>query len=239
MSAATGQARRAGRAGQAGRALLLLGSPRQKSVSASLGGFLLDQLAGHGLAGDILPLTGLLEAQEGRARLVSAVASASVVVLAAPVYVDAPPAAVLRAMEFLAGAPLPPRPGGPRLLAAVVNCGFPEAAHTAICLDIYRLFARSAGFTWAGGLGVGGGGALHGKPLSATGGMGRHVRQGLELAAAALAHGAAIPPEARERMARPVVSRPLYLLVAQIGWLAQAWKRRTLFKLGNAPFRTP
>ena len=219
--------------------LLLLGSPRQGSVSASLGGYLLERLAERGLTGGVLPLTGLLEAQEGRARLAAAAAAADVLVLAAPVYVDAPPAPVLRAMEFLAGAPLAPRPGKPRLLAAVTNCGFSEASHTALSLDIYGLFARAAGFDWAGGLGVGGGGALHGKPLAATGGAGRRVRRALDMAAESLASGLAIPDEARELAARPLAPKGLYLLVGEAGWLAQAWKRRTLFKLGSTPFRTP
>ena len=221
------------------QALLLLGSPRAGSVSASLGGYLLERLAEAGLVCDTVSLTGLLEAQEGRARLAAAVNMADVVVLAAPVYVDAPPAAVLRAMEFLGSDPLAVRPGRPRLLAAVTNCGFPEASHTALSLDMYALFAQTADLAWAGGLGVGGGGALHGKPLAAMGGAGRHVRKALDLAARSLAQGRPIPEEARELAARPAVPKWLYLLFAETGWKAQAWKRRTFFKLGNTPFRMP
>lgn len=221
------------------QALLLLGSPRKGSVSESLGGYLLEQLAGLGLGVDTLSLTGLLEAQEGRARLVSAVAAADVVIVAAPVYVDAPPAAVLRAMEFLGSEPLAPRPGRPRLCAAIVNCGFPEASHTALSLDIYRIFAQAAGLTWAGGLGVGGGEAFHGKPLAATGYLGCAVRRALDMAAQSLAAGQAIPDQACELAAKSLTPKGLYLLFGEISCLAQAWKRRTLFKLGSTPFRTP
>ena len=46
-----------------------------------------------------------------------------------------------------------------------MNCGFAEAHHNDVALDIYRLFARDAGLHWAGGLAIGGGGMFAGKPL--------------------------------------------------------------------------
>lgn len=220
------------------RALLLIGSPKPKSTSRVLGEVVLARLAAQGWDTQALRLTGLLDAQEGRARLSGEFLEARLVILAAPVYVDAPPAPVLRAFEFLAGEPAP-RETGRRRFAAVFNCGFPETVHTAISLDICRLFAREAGLEWAGGLGVGGGGAVGDGPLEARGRITANLRRALDLAGEALARGEPVPPEALDLAARPLAPRWLYLLMAEAGWLARAWKRGTLFKLGDAPFRKP
>lgn len=216
------------------KALLLVGSPRDKSTSQVLGQAVRDALAARGFACETLRLTGLLETQEGRARLLGAYLGADLVVLAAPVYVDAPPAAVMRALEFLAG----PENSTNRTkrLCAVFNCGFPEAEHTALSLDVCRLFAKSAGLQWAGGLGVGAGGAVNGLPLEARGRVTRPLRRALALAGDALARGLPIPQEAIDLAARPLLPRWLYLLMAQAGWFAQAWKRRSLLRLNARPF---
>lgn len=216
------------------KVLLLVGSPRDRSTSQVLGQAMLDALAANGFECGTLRLTGLLETQEGRARLLGEYLGADLVVLAAPVYVDAPPAAVMRALEFLAG----PENSTNRnkRLCAVFNCGFPEAEHTALSLDVCRLFAKRAGLQWAGGLGVGAGGAVDGKTLEARGRVSRPLRRALAMAAEALARGLPVPQEAVDLAARPLLPRWLYLLMAQTGWLALAWKRRTLFRLDARPF---
>jgi len=218
------------------KALLLLGSPRERGTSMLLGNALLDGLASRGWETETLALTGLLEAQGGRARLLGEFTGAGLTILSAPVYVDSPPAPVMRAFEFLAGEPGErPGPDG-RRFAAVFNCGFPEAMHNDVCLDVCRLFARDAGLHWSGGLGVGGGGAVGGT-LDARGRLTAGLRTALDMAAKALAQDMDIPGEARELAAKPIVSKWLYLLMAECGWFRLAAKHGKLLKLGNRPFR--
>jgi hypothetical protein len=219
------------------KALLLIGSPRSKSTSRVLGEALLEGLLARGWQCETLVLPGLLEAQEGRARLWGEFLGADLTILAAPVYVDSPPAPVLRALEFLAEEP--GQKTMARRFAAVFNCGFPEPGHTTICLDICRLFSREAGLEWAGGLGIGGGGAIDGARLAARGNMTRNLRRALEMAVENLADGHGISLEAQALAAKPIVPAWLYLLLAEAGWWVEAWKRRTLFKLGDRPFRKP
>ena len=219
------------------KALLLIGSPRSKSTSRVLGEALLEGLAARGWQSETLVLPGLLEAQEGRARLWGEFLGAELTILAAPVYADSPPAPVMRALEFLAEGP--GQQATPRRFAAVFNCGFPEPGHTAICLDVCRLFAREAGLAWAGGLGIGGGGAIDGARLAGRGNMTKNLRRALEMAADDLAGGRGISPEAQALAAAPIVPGWLYLLLAEAGWWREAWKRRTLFKLGSTPFGKP
>ena len=54
---------------------------------------------------------------------------------------------------------------------ALLNCGFPEPEQMRFALQMLREFAREAGYCYAGGLTVGGGEAIHGRPLASTGGM--------------------------------------------------------------------
>ncbi|MBI4805816.1 MAG: NAD(P)H-dependent oxidoreductase [Desulfovibrio sp.] len=219
------------------KVLLLIGSPRSKSTSRVLGEYLVDGLTARGWQSETLVLPGLLEAQEGRARLWGEFLGAELTILAAPVYADSPPAPVMRALEFLAEEP--GQKSKTRRFAAVFNCGFPEPEHTSICLDVCRLFSRKAGLTWAGGLGIGGGGTIDGARLTVRGNMTRNLRRALETAAQDLASGREISLEAQTLAAKPIVPPWLYLLLAETGWWLEAWKRRTLFKLGDRPFRKP
>ncbi len=219
------------------KALLLLGSPRERGTSMLLGKGILEGLAARGWETETLRLAGLLEAQGGRARLIGEFTGADLCILSAPVYVDSPPAPVMRALEFLAGEPGGGPGQGGRRFAAIFNCGFPEVEHTDICLDVCRLFARDAGLHWAGGLGVGGGGAV-GDTLDARGKLTLNLRRALDMAVQALALDADIPDEARALAAKPILSRRLYLLFAEYGWFRLAAKHKTLFKLGERPFKT-
>ncbi|MFP5240122.1 MAG: NAD(P)H-dependent oxidoreductase, partial [Acidobacteriota bacterium] len=211
-------------------------SPRAGGVSLMLGRELLERMAAldHATEPQILRVSGLLDAQEGRARLHAAFAWADTVVLSAPVYVDSPPAQVLRAMEFLAAEPW--RGEEPKRFCALFCCGFPEAAHTGVSLAVSRIFARKAGLEWAGGLGFGGSGALGGESLAARGRMAAPVARALDMAARALLDGRPVPAEARELAANPLIPKPLYLLLAEAGFLAQAWKSRSITRLGAKPF---
>ena len=103
-----------------------------------------------------------------------------------------------------------------------MNCGFPEAAHNATALAICKRFAAEAGFEWAGGLALGMGEAIGGRPLEKTGGMLRNVRKALEMSAAALAEGQPLPEKAARLMAAPLVPRWLYMLIGNLRWRRQA-----------------
>jgi hypothetical protein len=139
-------------------------------------------------------------------------------------------------MECVAERRIAQKPPRPQRLAAIVNSGFPEARQSDVALAICRLFARQAGFEWAGGLALGAGEALGGRPLAQLGGMVRHVTRALDLAAAALAAGQAIPREAVELMARPLFPRWLYLLAGQFGWRKEARKHGTTKQLRARPY---
>jgi multimeric flavodoxin WrbA len=205
------------------RAVLLVGSPRtRKSTSQSLGGYLFDQLAARQVQTETFYIHTSLYSPQRMQALQDAVDAADLVLLAFPLYVDSLPAPVIAALERIA-ARRRGRGGTRPRFAALVNCGFPEAAHNRTALAICETFARKAGFDWAGALALGAGqGLVHGVPLAEAGGQATPIRKALDLAAAALALGQAIPQEAVNLLAKPVIPAWLYRWIGVIGWRQQA-----------------
>jgi hypothetical protein len=218
------------------RAVLLLASPHAaRGNSASLGHYLLSQLAAHGLETEPIAVYPALKSEASRAALLAAVDAAEIVVLTAPLYVDSLPAPVIRVLELIADHRRAAVPAGHPLFVAIVNCGFPEAYHNDIALEIYHRFADEARLRWAGGLSLGMGGPLQGKPLEQLGGMVRHVRRGLDLAAVALAAGGPVPAEAVALLARPLMPRWVYLFMGNRGWKSAARHHGTVDRLRDRP----
>jgi len=200
------------------RALLIVGSPKTRptmgsmaagkspSTSGVLGSYLLERLQGSGWETESLTLKASLLRPDGQAELLSATDRADLIILAFPLYVDALPSLVTKALDLIAAhrraTPNPPL----QRLVAVVNNGFPEAHQNTLALAICHQFALRSGISWAGGLALGGGESISsGQPLTAPHRSGppvRHVIRALDMTAAALAAGRPVPGEAVTMMAR-------------------------------------
>jgi hypothetical protein len=219
------------------KVLLLVGSPKPRSTSASLGNHLLGLLQQRGLSTFTLHITSTLRAVDGASTLLSAADGADNIVLAFPLYVDSLPSPLVRALELLTehrrGMESPPR----QRLLAISNCGFPEARHNDTALAQCRIFCRDADIEWIGGLGLGGGGMIGGLPLEKRGRAVRSVVASLELAARALAMDTPLPEEAISLMARPLIPVWLYLLIGHSGWKREAKKFGALKKIDDRPYQ--
>jgi hypothetical protein len=216
--------------------MLLVGSARPPGTgnSEALGSYLLARLAQGGMETEVFHVHRCQRPEKERA-LFDAVDGADVFVLSLPLYVDALPYLVTRCCERMA-ARRAEQPSERRTrLVAMVNCGFPEAVHTETALEMCQVFARQAGFVWSGGLGLGGGEAIGGKPLAEVGGMTRHVRRGLDLAAEALLADQTVPEEAQAVFTRQMVPSRVYTALGDIGWLRTARRKGTLRKLWDRP----
>ncbi|MBW7882724.1 MAG: NAD(P)H-dependent oxidoreductase [Caldilineaceae bacterium] len=218
------------RAREVHRALLLVGSPRtRKSTSNSLGAYLYGQL-GASIETETIYLHTILRSPAKLQAMLEAVDAADLVTLSFPIYVDALPAPVVEALSHIAAHRKDRTGSQPQSFIAIANCGFPEAQHTATALAICELFAQRTGFQWAGALGLGGGEMIRGADLAKMGGPAIRVKKALELAAAALVQGQAIPEAARTLMAKPAIPAWLYRLAGWYGWKQQA-KRYNAGKL--------
>jgi hypothetical protein len=216
------------------KVLLLIGSPRgEGSTSSSLGRYLTGLLGEQGWEVKERHLQKATRSPEGEIELSREVSSTDLVVLSFPTYVDSLPAGVVKALSALAR-----QRAGSRLavpLVAIANCGFPEAEQNDTALDMCRLFARDARFVWRGGLALGCGPAINGRPLAQTGWLGRNPRRSLETAAKALVEGKPVPEEAIELMARPGAPGWLYRPLANWGWRRRARQNGVLGSLNDCP----
>ncbi len=216
--------------------LLLIGSPRTRSTSQSLGDYLLEQLEERNCSTETLIIHRALRSEEGSAELLAATRRTDILVLTFPLYVDSLPYPVIRALEIIAQHRQENPPQKRQLFLPIVNCGFPEAHHNDTALAICRQFALQAGFQWAGALSLGGGGTISGRPLTAMGGMVKNVIRSLDLVAGAFAENKTVPPEAEELMAKPLIPPWIYTGLGNIGWKRQAKKYGSQNNLNARPF---
>ncbi|HUH96087.1 MAG TPA: NAD(P)H-dependent oxidoreductase, partial [Anaerolineales bacterium] len=221
------------------RALLLVGSPRtRKSTSNSLGSYLFEQLGTQSIRTETIYIHTALGSPERTRAMLEAVEAADLVVLAFPLYVDSLPSPVMDALERIASQrACRDRTAPAQLWAAISNCGFPEPDHNATALAICANFARLKGFQWAGSLALGAGqGMVHGIPLNEMDGRAIPLKKALDLAAASLRHGAAIPPEAQALLARPFIPAWLYRAMGVYGWRQQAKEYGAAGKMRDRPY---
>jgi len=205
------------------RVLLLVGVPKtdELSTSSALGGFLLDCLKKRGYDAASLTLRASLNRPEGQSDLVREVEGAGLILLVFPLYADALPYLVTKALSVIAAH----RPAGlkasPQRLVAIVNSGFPETHQNSVALAICREFAAQCGWEWAGGLAFGAGGMIGGYPLTEAHRPGppiRHVISALELTARSLAEGWPVPAKAMEMVMKQHILFALWCrLYAAIG----------------------
>ena len=200
------------------RAVLLVGSPRtKKSTSASLGGYLFEQLHTRGIETQTVQLYTSLYSHGRMEAMFDAIDQADLVVLAFPLYVDSLPGPVTAALERIAAHRK--ENGATIHFAAIANCGFPEARHNDTALAICSEFASQTGFTWMGGLALGAGeGIVHGIPLNELDGRAIPLKAALDLAVEALACGNPIPSSAKELLAKPIIPSWMYTLQGRFGW---------------------
>lgn len=219
-------------------ALLLVGSPKPRnSTSETLGDYLLVQLKQKGLETKKILVNQELKSPGGSDKLISAVNECDILILSCPLYVDSAPATVTKALEIIAEQRRKKIQPRQQFMLALSNSGFPEAHHNETAISIYRCFAKEAGFNWVGGLALGGGGTINGRPLTELGGLVKNVTKSLDLAAGALLEGIPLPEEAVNLTAKPLIPNWLYLLVAQLGWRFQAKEHGAFSKLNARPYK--
>ncbi|MHA1248044.1 MAG: hypothetical protein ACTSPE_12010 [Candidatus Thorarchaeota archaeon] len=218
------------------QAVLLIGSPRWlRSTSYSLGAYLIEKLEDFDC--ETIHIHKAIADSRMTQDMVRSVNAADLIILSAPLYVDALPAPVLRAFELIASA-RGGKPDRPQQFVAILNCGFPETKHNNTAMRICKLFAERVGLTWAGGLAMGMGPAIDGRPLAKAGRVGKNARDALSLAADALSKGRPVPEEAIKRMAEPPMPIRLYTMIGNRTWKKIASRYGMADQLKARPFAT-
>ena len=201
------------------RVVLLVGSPKgiERSTSYRLGRVVLDVLKERGFATDAIHVHSAMRSSDDLERALAAVATADLVIMSLPLYVDSFPAPVIGMLEKIADR----RAGAGRVqFALVIQCGFPESSQNAVALSVAERFAAEAGWEWLGALSLGG--------LETYG----SADPALQVAATALAEGKKIPDIALKK-AMPAW---LYRIGGNIMWRRVAKKNGVARKLRARPY---
>jgi hypothetical protein len=219
-------------------AALLVGSPKgPRSTSNSIGTYLGSKLEHKGVPYERVYIRQCPSSDAKKAALLRLVDESDLIILASPLYVDGLHSQVIETLELIAEH----EKGKPDLdkksFVAISNGGFPEAKQNSTALNICRLFAKQVGFNWAGGLAMGGGGTVAGKPLAELGFRVRDKTKALENAADALAQGDPIPEKAVGLMSKLGLPRWMYLLLANRRWKSQAKKNIPIKTMYAQPFK--
>ncbi len=221
------------------RVLLLVGSAKHPhSTSESLGTYLIEKLQERGFETETLFIHKSLKSDDRRDELLAATNHPDIIVMAFPLYIDSLPYLVIRIMELIAKNRQEKKDLMEQSLVCIVNNGFPESYQNNTAIAICRQFAREAGFNWAGGLALGGGEAINGKPLLEVKGMARHAIKSLNLTADALATGKSVPQEAVKIMAKPFIPKWMYIWLGGMRWKRDAKKHGVHKKLYNRPYHS-
>ena len=215
--------------------LLLVGSPRgETSTSASLGAYLLKLLEESGFDTAKGFIHRLVNRNEKIEELLSLVNNADLIILSFPLYVDSLPAPVIKAMELIRDNRNEKQRQNQDFIA-ISNCGFPESSQIEVALEICKNFAEEVNFNWRGGLAIGGGGAVNGRPLEERGGMLRNVIKGLQITAEYLSKGEDIPNEAIELVSKGFIPSAMYKMMGNLGWRIQARRYGALKRMKDQP----
>lgn len=218
--------------------LLLVGSPRgKKSTSNSLGSYLLELLKERGWETQDQHIQSSLKTEEGKNELLSHVDSSDIIIFAFPLYVDTLPAPVIEIMELIREHNKSRERSKKHRMVAIVNSGFPEPDHNNIAIANCKIFCMETGIDWAGGLAIGGGEAIGGKPLKEVKGMARKVIKALGLTAEALCNGKPVPNKVLELTSKPIVPKWFYLIAGTRRWKSKAKKNGAIKNMYDNPYR--
>ncbi len=199
--------------------------PPGASTSLSIARYLADRMGAYHARPEIVMASEFARSPANADAAAERLASADVLVVIAPVYVDTLPFLAVQALQAaaLARAGRPPgtlmRHGGlPQRVVGIINCGFPEPEHTRFAFGNLRAFTRQVGAHFAGGLALGGGEIVHGQDMVAAGGVATPWREALDAAAASLSLGGVLSADLCHATARPLMPPALYRLAGSMGW---------------------
>jgi multimeric flavodoxin WrbA len=186
----------------------------------------------------------LLPSQKtGYEKLMDEIQEATDVIIAFPLYVDSIPALLQDFMENYNEEYKNGKISGNKNLYVIINCGFPEAEHNMTAMAIMKEFARTSGFKWMSGLGIGMGGMINPENIPPTVKMVRPVYDRLYRIANEIngdyrkkgkEKASYISPHIN--MLGKKIMKVFYNFMGNQGWKKQAGKNGVVDKLGARPY---
>ena len=180
----------------------------------------------------------LIRQQEGLSETLLNILKADTLLFVFPLYVDSLPAPLIKIMTLIEQANTVRRERPPKVYA-VCNCGFLEAGHTRLALDIMKNFCMRAGLVWGYGIGTGSGGFIltQSKNMSKGKGPAATIYSALCGLGKSIQTGYVENENIEKQNVFVTVKMPrlLYSFVCNLGWRLMAKK----YNAGNALMAKP
>lgn len=201
------------------RVTVLQMSPRPAGVSTSqaIWGYLQPLIEAGAAQVEVVAATEFVRGAAVAQAAAQRCAQAELLLIISPLYWDSLPYPGLLALEHIHAQR---RRAGmrPARLLAVMNSGFPEPEQFRFVFGLLGEFAREAGYTWAGGLAVGGGEAIAGRAPDRVGSLVQPLRRAFDLGVPALLAGGVLPDAACNAAATQTTPGALYRFFGWCGW---------------------
>jgi len=150
--------------------LLLIGSPKKnQGASEFMGSHLLNLFNEKGIQAKKEHIKTLIVEKHEKQYFFSLLDNSNVIILLCPLYFDAPPYPVTKAMEIISEHRAKQSYLKAQSLFVISNCGYPEAEHNKTAMALYKQFAKEAKFLCVGELLIGMGPMVYLNPILKTG----------------------------------------------------------------------
>ncbi|MCL2115431.1 MAG: hypothetical protein FWH29_04345 [Methanobrevibacter sp.] len=208
--------------------VIINGSPKVKNSGSSRFIEKIEEFIGKST---VYQATQLIQ-MENNSEAILDILKAEVFLFVFPLYIDSLPAPLIKVLTMLEQAATDTNGKSPRVYA-ICNCGFFEAEHTQVALDILKNFSTSLGMRWGYGIGIGGGGLVssQSKNISKDGSASNVYTVLLEL-------GNEIENSYTKKQnifVSPKIPRFLYKLGGNLGWCQMAIKYGTIKSIKAKP----
>jgi hypothetical protein len=136
------------------KTVIINGSPKAKGSASSI---FIDKIKKNLINPIVYQASQII--QEKDSTNLSDILNADVLLFVFPLYVDSLPAPLIKVLTMIEQKIANKSESVP-IVYAICNCGFFEAKHTRLALDILKNFSISSGMSWGYGIGIGAGGLI-------------------------------------------------------------------------------
>ena len=206
------------------------GSPK---AEGSVSGLLINQIEEILGTQTIVYQAKKLIQQEGVSDTLSDILKNETLLIVFPLYVDSLPAPLIKLLTMIEHEAVTANENLP-IVYAICNCGFYEAEHTRLALNMVENFAIRTGLSWGYGIGIGGGGMILSQSENMAKGPVADVYTALQELGLIIKEG----NSKRENVfVMPKIPRFLYKLGGNMGWYQMAIKYGTLRSVKARPHK--
>lgn len=162
------------------------------------------------------------------------------IVVVAPLYVDSLPATLLQFLHHLACYQTTISPHKSPALYGLINCGFIDGFQNHLALNILEHYTTRMNWSFGGGLGFGSGEMFKStqRKIPKEAKLMKPLYEAFDTLTACLATQTPIPTPTKQILVNQDFSKSLFVIVAGLGWLPQAWRHQiTPIKLLSKPYQ--